>query len=354
MSAIRTIGLSHCYFDSRIEGFSNVAVGLLIRAIGHGLKVAYVDVGGKGTKFTNFIENLSLSYSFVKRFDRLRIDLYTFKVNDKVSKTLIPLVEFYTINSEMFWKGLNEYDLVIFDNIEKDSLSKFKIISFIENKAIDVESVFVFSDEKSFNDVKDNFNLVSIYNYNDASKGLILKQNIINITGDGKGKSTYGFGHLIRSFISKKDVKLVYFDKGGDFYGEMKFFEALKRWAVENNLYGKFDFVATGLRRFDGQKFRFDNTEGDIREAKEGLMLFKTALKKQTPVIAEELNTTVKTGLLNVEDIVAVLKEAQREVIITGRYSPKEIIDISAVVVEVEEIKHYAKNGHGVRRGIDF
>jgi ATP:corrinoid adenosyltransferase len=119
-------------------------------------------------------------------------------------------------------------------------------------------------------------------------------------------------------------------------------------------LYGKFDFVATGLERFDGKKFRFENTDEDIAEAKEGLMLLKTALKKQTPVIAEELNTLVKTGLLNIDEIMEVLSNINYEVVVTGRYSSKEIIDISSTLVTVKEVKHYASSGHSVRKGIDF
>lgn len=353
MFGTRAYGLSHAYLDTKIESNSNVAAGLLIRALGHGLRVAYVDVSGKATKFINFLENLSLSYSFVKKFERFHIEIFTFKANDKVSKSILPAVEFYSITEGIFWDSLSKYDLVIFDNVNFDKVNKFKIQNFLSSKDHESEVVFTFSNIKEFDQVKDLFDLVSIYDYK-SNPILTSNKNIINITGNGKGKSTYSFGFILKKFMAKNDVKLVYFDKGGDFYGERVFFFGLKKWCIENNLYGKFDFVATGLKRFDGKSFRFENVPGDIKEAKEGLMLLKTSLKKQTPVIGEELNTTIKTGLLDKNEVLETLKSVDNELMITGRYSPKEFIDISNIVIEVQEVKHYASNRHGVRKGIDF
>ena len=119
-------------------------------------------------------------------------------------------------------------------------------------------------------------------------------------------------------------------------------------------MYGKFDGVSTGLSRFDGKKFRFENVESDLREAKDGLMLLKTALKKQTPVIADELLTTFKTGLLEIDEVLPILEEINNQVVLTGRYLPKEIAEISDIVIEILEKKHYIDEGKGVRKGIDF
>jgi len=352
MIPTRAIGLNHIYLDEHLDGFSNVAVGLLLRAVGHSLKVAYVDVTGSPKKFTNFLENLSLSSFFVRKFDRLYIETFVLR-GDKVSKGIIPSVEFNTITKEIFWDEINKFDLVIFDGANLEQISNFKILNFLENKNPTTESVFIFNNKKDFDEVKENFDLISSYNYNKKST-FQSNKNIINITGDGKGKSTFSFGYIVRRFIEKKDVKLVYFDKGGNYYGERVFFDALKDWSKRNISYGKFDYVATGASRFDGYKFRFENNSKDLSEAKEGLMLFKTALKKQTPVIGEELNTTIKTGLLNLYEVLDILKEINHEVLITGRYSPKEILEISDIVIEVKEIKHYSKNNQGVRKGIDF
>ena len=285
MQNTRDYGLNHIYFDENAKDYSNVSVGLLLRAIGHGLKIAYVNCSGNSNKFTNFLENLSLSYSFTKKIPSFHMDIFTFKKDGKISRTFIPSVEFNTINEDLFYKIINDYDLIIYDLISFDKISEYKISNLLSSKKENTEIIITTNSYGEFEKIKNKFDLVSIYKRTN-NKLLGKKENIINITGNGKGKSTYSFGLIIRNFIEKQDVKLVYFDKGGDFYGERVFFEALKRWAKENNMYGKFDYVSTGCQRFDGTTFRFENNPQDIKEAKEGLMLLKTSLKLQTPVIA--------------------------------------------------------------------
>ena len=353
MINLRTYGLNHIYFDENIEDFSNVAVGLIIRALGHGLKIAYIDCSNTASKFTNFLENLSLSNSFIRKFDRFLIDIYRFKSDLIMSKTILPLVEFTNIPHHMFWKEINSYDLVVFDKCYFKCIPKLKIINLLNNKPKKTEIIFVLQEKKEFDEIKSYFDLITHYKHTNKNT-IISKSNILNITGNGKGKSTYCFGMIIRAYLNKDDVRLIYFDKGGDFYGERRFFDPLKKWAKENTLYGRFDYVATGCRRFDGSSFRFENSEEDKKEAKEGLMLLRTALKKQTPVIAEELNTTIKTNLLDKKEVLDVLKSVVNELIITGRYSPKEFLELSNQIIEAEEIKHYSKFGHSVRKGIDF
>lgn len=349
----RIKGLTHAYLDEKQDGYSNVAAGLLTRAVGHGLKVAYVDVKSSASRFFNFLENICISHFFVKNFSRLHIETFSFK-NSKIQRGILPVVEFYTIDSKIFWNSLENFDLVIFDNFEfREDIDKYAVLNFINSKNPMTETIFVFSSKKDFNEIKDNFDLVSEYKYTNNA-GLLSKKNIYNLTGEGKGKSTYSFGFIIREFINKKDVKLIYFDKGGNFYGEKIFFNNLKKWSTQNRFYGKFDYVTTGLARFDGQSFRFENTPADEKEAKEGLMLLKTALRKQTPVIAEELNTTIHTGLLTTKEVRDVLENVENELLITGRYAPKSLLDISSKIIEVIEHKHYIKKGYGVKKGIDF
>lgn len=352
----RVVGLNHIYFDSDIEGFSNVATGLVVRALGSGLRVAYVDCsGGNAVRFSNFLENLCLSYSFVKMFPKFSMDIFSYTALDKVSRTLIPHVEFVNIDKEMFWKSLVDYDLIVFDSVNFDVISKFKIMNFLSSNDIYTETAFVFDKKKDFDEISPQFDLISEFNYEKkASGGLSNVKSILNVTGSGHGKSVYGFGFVIRSFILKKDVKLIYFDKGGDLYGEQRFFFALKKWAFENDLYGKFDFVSSGVSRFDKGGYREGITDKDISEAREGLMLLKTSLLKQTPVIADELNTMVSLGVLNIDEIMDVLSNVNHELVITGESSPKEILDISSVVVDVVSKKDYLVSGKGYRKGIDF
>lgn len=356
MTKTRTLGLNHIYFDEQIEGYSNLAAGYILRALGHGLKVNYIDCANTSSKLSNFLENLSLSYSFTKNFPDLYMDIYTFKPKELVTRTLIPQVEFanYTVN--MFWKKFStfKHDLIIVDNVDFEKISKFKIINLLDSKQTNTEFVFIFNNKKDFVDIKTYFDFNCELTYKKNEKGLSNIKSILNITGTGRGKSFYSYGYLIRSFIQKKDVKLIYFDKEHGLYGEQNFFTALKKWARENEYYGNFDFVSTGAPRFNGATYRKENTDEDIAESKEALMLLKTSLLKQTPVIADELNTAINSNLLTIDEVYEVLEKVKHELIITGAKSPKKIQKISSLILQMKSTKDYLKRNKGFRKGIDF
>ncbi len=337
MSQFKTSEISRIYYDKNIENFSSLGIGYLIRAMGEGKKVAFVSFENNAQKFINFIENLSLSYSFIKSLKRFQVDMYNYVDENKISKTIIPLVEFCNIADEMFWKSLLNYDLVIFDNFLLKEKNKIKLIATLKNRSPLTKIVLTIKNENDFIKLKDNFNKSITCNYVKDQNTALTKKKIVNITGEGRGKSLFALGELIRNFIYKKSVKLIYFDKGDDIYGDAFFFSALKKWSKENNLYGSFDFVKTGIRRFDGRGFRIENIQLDSKEAKESLDLLKTSLKKQSPVVADELNTMIGKGILDLQDVLSVLREVNNELILTGKNSPKEILSLSSKVIELKE-----------------
>ncbi|MDP2038011.1 MAG: cob(I)yrinic acid a,c-diamide adenosyltransferase, partial [Ignavibacteria bacterium] len=60
-------------------------------------------------------------------------------------------------------------------------------------------------------------------------------------------------------------------------------------------------------------------------------------------------------GLITVDDILLLINEKpfDVELILTGRYCPKEIIDKADLVTEMKEVKHYYQKGILARRGIE-
>ena len=320
------------YLENGIEDFSNIAIGILIQAMGGGKRVAYINNYNKAVKLTNFIENLSLSYSFVKSLNRFQIDIYNFKDKDKISKTLIPAVEFCMISKEIFYNSLNNCDLIIIDNYDRDNINKIKVRSIIENNPLS-QIILTTNNKDDYKDIKENFN-IKVEIKEEVSKKLMTNKSITNITGENLGKSLYSIGYLLRNFLYKKDVKLIYFDKGDNIYADAVFFNSLKRWTIENNLYGTFDFVKTGIKRYTPQGYRKESTMLDRKEAKDTLMLLKTALNKLSPVVADELNTIINKNILKIDEVLDVLKNAKNEIIITGENSKKEILDISGKIIK--------------------
>lgn len=352
MTALRVEGLTSIYLDSELETYSSVAVGYILRAMGHGLKIAYIDSSKTSTKLINFLENISLSNTLVKSFKKIHLETFTFRSEKKIAKGIIPSVEFYTIDDKIFWKSLNEFDLVIFDNINLEIIPFFTLSNFLRSKAIETEVICFTNKKKDYNKLKEEFN----YGYIIEKKKvptIVRNRNVKAITGEGKGKSLLSFGHLIRNFINKGDVKLVYFDKGDQFYGEMRFFNALKEWKKMHKNYGTFDYVATGIPRREAGGYRSRNIPADIEEAKQGLMLLKTALKKQTPVVADELSETVEKKLLTIGEVVTVLEQVSNELLITGKHIQPEIRALCNEIYYIKTEKE-PKRKKGLKKGIDF
>ena len=60
-------------------------------------------------------------------------------------------------------------------------------------------------------------------------------------------------------------------------------------------------------------------------------------------------------SLLDVNEVLNVLKnkDYNTEVVLTGRYASKELIDIADLVTDMVEIKHYYSQGVLSREGYD-
>ncbi|MBP9802324.1 cob(I)yrinic acid a,c-diamide adenosyltransferase [Patescibacteria group bacterium] len=172
-------------------------------------------------------------------------------------------------------------------------------------------------------------------------------------SGNGKGKTTTGLGLTMRAIGADLKVALVFFDKGGDFYAERKVLTQLQKLYPKN-----FSWQAFGEVRMEkGKGFRFQNIPADLAQAQLGVkQVIKLLKQKFDLLILDEINTTVKTGLLKISDLQSIIdnKPVNTELVMTGRYCPPEIIKQADLVTEMQDIKHYAMNGVTVRPGIDY
>lgn len=162
-------------------------------------------------------------------------------------------------------------------------------------------------------------------------------------TGNGKGKTTAALGLSLRAVCAGKKVFFGQFIKGMD-YSELKAVEYLPG----------FD-----MRQFGRDCFIYNEPkEEDILAAKEGLKVCKEIIKTgdYDLVVLDELNIALYYKLFSVKEVIEILEQRAEkvEIIITGRYASKELIDLADLVTEMKEIKHYYKNGLEARKGIEF
>lgn len=173
---------------------------------------------------------------------------------------------------------------------------------------------------------------------------------ILVITGNGKGKTTSAIGTAIRGLGWRKAVAIVFFDKGGEHYGEDN---------VLKTLQPKMEVFRFGLKRFDEKKqiFRFENRPGDFEQAQKAVAkVLELFAEEHFLVIADEILSAVKVGLLQESDLRNVVEKCPPEthLILTGRDAPEWLIEKADLVSEVREIKHPFRKGRKAERGIDY
>ncbi len=162
-------------------------------------------------------------------------------------------------------------------------------------------------------------------------------------TGNGKGKTTAALGLALRAMGAGFRVFLGQFLKSGD-YSEIK---ALRHFEpqIEIQQFGKGCFV------------KGKPSPKDFRLAEEGWKRCEQALFSEEfqLLIFDELNLAFYFGLLPLEEVLAVLKKRppSTEIVITGRYAPKDLIEMADLVTEMREVKHYYQKGVKARVGIE-
>jgi cob(I)alamin adenosyltransferase len=168
---------------------------------------------------------------------------------------------------------------------------------------------------------------------------------IIVNTGNGKGKSSSGFGMAIRAMGHGMKVGVVQFIKGAMQTGEEKF---LRRFPDE------IGFHAMG----EGYTWETQNRERDITKAQLAWEQAKTFLADPSVglVLLDELNIALKYRYLDVETVINDLlaRPPMQHVVITGRGAPPELIAIADTVTEMEVVKHAFKSGIVAQAGTEW
>ncbi|HEY3117863.1 MAG TPA: cob(I)yrinic acid a,c-diamide adenosyltransferase [Chloroflexota bacterium] len=166
---------------------------------------------------------------------------------------------------------------------------------------------------------------------------------IVN-TGKGKGKTTAALGLLLRAW--GRDLRAVMFQfikSRTANWGENR---AAKKLGVE--------MIPLG----DGFTWMSHDIEKDRALAREGWEQCRAALTdpEYSVVILDELTYLMKFGWLDVQELIAALRDrpAGQHVVITGRDAPPELIEFADLVTEMQERKHPYKSGIKAQPGIEF
>ncbi|MHA2378989.1 MAG: cob(I)yrinic acid a,c-diamide adenosyltransferase [Candidatus Thorarchaeota archaeon] len=174
-------------------------------------------------------------------------------------------------------------------------------------------------------------------------------------TGNGKGKTTCALGAGLRAAGHGLEVLMICFmkakvaERNGKTdvnYGEFAALEFIPNFQIIP--VGRLDFV---------DKENPDPV--DIKMAQDGLKLAQETLRdrKCDVLILDEINVAVEWNLISLEDQLDLLskKPDEVEIIMTGRYATRELVEAADLVTELTELKHYfSERKLPARRGFEF
>ncbi|HPP86512.1 MAG TPA: cob(I)yrinic acid a,c-diamide adenosyltransferase [bacterium] len=161
-------------------------------------------------------------------------------------------------------------------------------------------------------------------------------------TGNGKGKTTAALGLALRALGANLKICIIQFCKTCD-TSEYKILS---------------DFLGVDIYAFGRKGFISKKTKKDFEIIAAAWRLTEQIIysQKYDVLILDELNIAIYHKLLNILKVIDVLKNRPNnlEIVITGRYADKKIIEISDIVTEMREIKHYYKSANiKARKGIE-
>ncbi len=171
-----------------------------------------------------------------------------------------------------------------------------------------------------------------------------MERGYIHIyTGNGKGKTTAVMGLSLRAVGAGKRVFIGQFVKSMVYHDVKAIREFLPN--IEVVLYGNSCMLSR------------EPNEKDIACAKNGLAEVKKKLlaKEYDVVVLDEIMIALFYKLLDLEEVLELLdlKPDETELVLTGRYAPKELIERADLVTDMQEVKHYYQQGVLSRKGID-
>ena len=176
----------------------------------------------------------------------------------------------------------------------------------------------------------------------EGEKGLIIVH-----TGAGKGKSSAGFGMILRCIAHEMPCAVVQFIKGAWSTGE--------RTLIEGNFNHLCQFYAMG----EGFTWETQDKARDIAAAQRGWEKAKELIRdaRNRMVLLDEINIALRYDYLDIDEVVGFLKDEKppmAHVVLTGRNAKEELIAIADLVTEMTLIKHPFRSGIKGQKGVEF
>lgn len=176
----------------------------------------------------------------------------------------------------------------------------------------------------------------------EGDKGLVIVH-----TGAGKGKSSSGFGMILRCIAHEMPCAVVQFIKGAWDTGERRLIEA--------NFASLCQFYAMG----EGFTWETQDRERDVAAAQAGWAKARELILDPEIqfVLLDEINIALRYDYLDIAEVVAFLRDHKppmTHVCLTGRNAKEELIELADLVTEMTLIKHPFRAGIKAQKGVEY
>ncbi|MEQ6886231.1 cob(I)yrinic acid a,c-diamide adenosyltransferase [Salicola sp. Rm-C-2C1-2] len=164
-------------------------------------------------------------------------------------------------------------------------------------------------------------------------------------TGNGKGKSSSGFGMAARALGHGMKVGIVQFIKGKMQTGEERFFRDQPN--VDYHVMGQ------------GYTWDTQDREQDVEAAENAWKEVQRMLQDDSYglILLDELNIALRYEYLDLDQVLDDLQNRpeMQHVVITGRNAPKELIELADTVTDMQIVKHAFKDlGVRAQKGVEL
>ncbi len=151
-------------------------------------------------------------------------------------------------------------------------------------------------------------------------------------TGTGAGKTANALGLALRSVGHKHKVVIIQF---------LKWWKNTGEYQVKNMLAPYYEIYQFGRKGWVGLSALNDE---DKKLAHRALEFAGKVVKEKKPdlLVLDEINLALYCQLLDIKEVIDLLDSLPEptDVVLTGRYAPKELIDRADFVNEVKDIKY--------------
>jgi cob(I)alamin adenosyltransferase len=176
----------------------------------------------------------------------------------------------------------------------------------------------------------------------EGEKGLIIVH-----TGAGKGKSSSGFGMILRCVAHEMPCAVVQFIKGAWDTGE--------RRLLTTHFADLCQFHAMG----EGFTWETQDKTRDIAAARAGWEKAKELIRDPSIrlVLLDEINIALRYDYLDLAEVLEFLKTEKpplTHVVLTGRNAAEGLIEAADLVTEMTLVKHPFRSGIKAQAGVEF